>query len=205
MAVPWVRFPGWVERFEQRHTGAEWVVSTDNAHVQAPDGAWARCTIPFPPLSEQTLAGVLDHLSAPRQLGVLLVRRGGFAVGLARGPDFVAVKVGRRHVQGRTKAGGWSQQRFARRRDNQARQAFDAAADHAAQILSAEAGSLDLLVVGGDKPAVERVLVDPRLRRLDDVPRRWVPVSADPRRPALEAALQTARSLEIEVVDPTWH
>ena len=46
-------------------------------------------------------------------------------------------KVGQRHVQGRTKAGGQSQQRFARRRDNQARAAYEAAAEHAARILGA--------------------------------------------------------------------
>jgi hypothetical protein len=201
--VPWERFSGWVERFEKRHAGAQWTVSTDAAHVRAPDGAWARCPVPFPPLSEQTVAGLVDHLSVARRLGVLLVRRGGFAVALVSGSDMVAVKVGRRHVQGRTKAGGWSQQRFARRRDNQARLAFDAAADHAAQILGAEAASLDLLVVGGDKVAVEHVLGDPRLTRLDVVPRQWVQVSSDPRRAALDAALKSARSLEVEIVDPS--
>ena len=67
--------------------------------------------------------------------GVLLVRKGGFAVARLEGDRIVESKVGQRHVQGRTKAGGQSQQRFARRRDNQARQAYEAAADHAARIL----------------------------------------------------------------------
>ena len=62
-------------------------------------------------------------------------------------------------MQGRTKAGGQSQQRFARRRDNQARQAYEAAADHAARIL----GRVALPVVtGGDHAAVDEVLADPR-------------------------------------------
>ena len=67
--------------------------------------------------------------------GVLLVRKGGFAVARLERDRLVESKVGQRHVQGRTKAGGQSQQRFARRRDNQARQAYEAAADHAARIL----------------------------------------------------------------------
>ena len=67
--------------------------------------------------------------------GVLLVRKGGFAVARLAAERLVESKVGQRHVQGRTKAGGQSQQRFARRRDNQARQAYEAAADHAARIL----------------------------------------------------------------------
>jgi hypothetical protein len=73
-------------------------------------------------------------------------------------------KVGRRHVQGRTKAGGWSQQRYARRRDNQARKAFEAATEHAVRLLVAEHGGVDALVTGGDRAAVDAVLEDPRLR-----------------------------------------
>ena len=42
------------------------------------------------------------------------------------------------------------------------------------------------------------------LERLGDVPRLWVPVATDPRRAAVDAALQRARSVDIEVVDPTW-
>ena len=44
---------------------------------------------------------------------------------VVRGTEVVSSMVGRRHVQGKTKAGGQSQQRFARRRDNQARQAYE--------------------------------------------------------------------------------
>jgi predicted NBD/HSP70 family sugar kinase len=198
------RFPRWVERFDQRHLGAEWRVTSDVVEVHAPDGAWARGAIPFGPVADPTLAGLFAHLATARRLGVLLVRRGGFAVAHARGQQLVEVKVGRRHVQGRTKAGGWSQQRFARRRDNQARQAFDAAADHAVQILGPVAGSLDVVVLGGDRAAVDHVLGDQRLSRLNDVPRKWVPVSTDPRREALESAVASALSVELDVVDPTW-
>jgi peptide subunit release factor 1 (eRF1) len=42
---------------------------------------------------------------------------------VADGGRLTASKVDRQYVQGRTAAGGWSQQRFARRRDNQARAA----------------------------------------------------------------------------------
>ena len=72
----------------------------------------------------------------PRTGALLLVRKGGFAVARLAGERLVESKVGQRHVQGRTKAGGQSQQRFARRRDNQARQAYEAAADHAARLLA---------------------------------------------------------------------
>ena len=90
----------------------------------------------------------------------------------------VESKVGQRHVQGRTKAGGQSQQRFARRRDNQARQAYEAAADHAARILGPAASPA--LVTGGDHAAVDAVLADPRLGPVPVVG-PWLAVP-DPRR-----------------------
>ena len=97
-------------------------------------------------------------------------------------PGREASKVGQRHVQGRTKAGGQSQQRFARRRDNQARQAYEAAAEHAHRILT---GRLTALVCGGDRTAVEQVLADPRLRPLADA--AGGPVAGRPR-PAARGA-----------------
>ena len=91
-------------------------------------------------------------------------------------------------MQGRTKAGGQSQQRFARRRDNQARQAYEAAADHAARIL---AGRAALVVTGGDHAAVDEVLADPRLRHVTVVA-PWLAVP-DPRREVLDAAIVDAQ------------
>jgi hypothetical protein len=105
-------------------------------------------------------------------------------------------KVGQRHVQGRTKAGGQSQQRFARRRDNQARQAYEAAAEHAARILGHR---LTALVTGGDHAAVEAVLADPRLAGHPVVP-PWLAVP-DPRRGVLEAAVADACSVRMTVTN----
>ena len=89
-------------------------------------------------------------------------------------------------MQGRTAAGGWSQQRFARRREGQASVASQAAADVAVRILLAQ--PLDAVVTGGERTAVDAVLADPRLaplrplvtERLLDVP--------DPRLTVLQAA-----------------
>ena len=62
---------------------------------------------------------------------LLLLRRGGYGVGRAsQGGALAASKVGTRYVQSRTAAGGWSQHRFARRRDNQAAGLIDTAAAH---------------------------------------------------------------------------
>ena len=101
-------------------------------------------------------------------------------------------------MQGRTKAGGQSQQRFARRRDNQARAAYEAAADHAARIL---ADALDALVTGGDQAAVDAVLDDPRLSRVAE--RRtslWLAVP-DPRRAVLDQAVRDAVAVRVDVTN----
>ena len=116
---------------------------------------------------------------------------------MARLEDATTVesKVGQRHVQGRTKAGGQSQQRFARRRDNQARVAYEAAAEHAARILE----GVELVVTGGDHSAVEAVLSDRRLAALVVVP----PFLAvpDPKRGVLEQAVADACSVRIDVTN----
>ena len=125
---------------------------------------------------------------------MLLVRKGGFAVARMAGDAIAEHKIGQRHVQGRTKAGGQSQQRFARRRDNQARQAYEAAADHAARILRPGP-----LVTGGDHAAVDEVLADPRLRGVTVVG-PWLPVP-DPKRAVLDHAVSDAMSVRVEVVN----
>ena len=157
--------------------------------------------MPFgtPALSDPAEFGA--HVQRPWRLGVILVRRGGFAVAHVRGAEQIETKVGRRHVQGKTKAGGWSQQRFARRRDNQAKEAYEAAAGHAQRILGPVSKNLDLLVVGGDKAGVRAVLDDPRVQTLADVPQQWVTDVADPRRSVLDDVIGRVRSVRIEVVD----
>ena len=132
--------------------------------------------------------------AAPAVWGVLLVRKGGFAVARLAGPALAEHKIGQRHVQGRTKAGGQSQQRFARRRDNQARVAYEAAAEHAARILRPGP-----VVTGGDRAAVAEVLADPRLRGLTVV-EPWLDVP-DPRRQVLDRAIADAASIRVDVTN----
>ena len=64
----------------------------------------------------------------------------------------------------RSAAGGQSQQRFARRRENQAASAIGAAADTAVKVLVPYAERLDAVVLGGDRRAVTAARADPRLR-----------------------------------------
>jgi len=198
------RLAGFLDRFLDRHGAGSVVTSPDVVTVTAADGSLAECVVPFPPLQVDGSAaygGLVDHAQRQRRVGVVLVRRGGFAAGVFDGPRLVASKVGSRHVQGRSAAGGWSQQRFARRREGQARVAVRAAADTVAEVLLPRLEALDAIVAGGDRAACDEVLADPRLQPL--VPllapaRLEVP---DPRQRVLEATPGLFRAVRARVVD----
>ncbi len=188
------RVDTWVAGFHERH--GDGPVSRDAELVVAASAA------------DGSHADFSYFLHDP--LGVVLVRRGGYAVGLARDGRFLATKVGTRYVQSRTAAGGWSQHRFARRRDNQADALADAVAAHALRILlgdneSPGPGARDVprgLVVGGDRTLVSQVLADSRLRALADRPRRELYDLPDPRRDVLDRALERGRAVHIHLTEP---
>lgn len=187
--------------FNGRHGATALAVSAGALTGAGADGSTFTARLPF----GEEYAGLPDPAAFGAEAepaahwGVLLVRKGGFAVARLESERVVDAKVGQRHVQGRTKAGGQSQQRFARRRDNQARQAYEAAADHAARILDGldRAEPSGLLVAGGDHTAVHEVLADPRLRGLTVVG-PWLPVP-DPRRAVLEQAILDAQAIQVDV------
>ena len=195
LATGWCR---WVENFAARHGETSLAVEHGALTGAASDGSTFSARLPF----DASYAGAADAsafagaVSRPERWGVLLVRKGGFAVARLAHERVEEHKIGQRHVQGRTKAGGQSQQRFARRRDNQARQANEAAAEHAARILG---GGAMKVVTGGDHAAVDEVLADPRLRGLT-VTGPWLAVP-DPRRAVLDAAIADSLWVRIEVVN----
>jgi hypothetical protein len=201
VTVAWTRVAGWIERYDGRHAGTTWRVGPDSVSADSPDGSCAWFALPFPPVSDRSIPGVGAHLGQPWQIGLLIVRKGGFAVARAVGAETVDSKVGRRRVQGRAKAGGWSQQRFARRRDKQAREAYQAAAGYAKRMLLPHAGQLDLFVTAGDRAAVDAALASRDLAILRDLPQRDMPGVPEPTRQVLDCVLTAVRSVEVRVHD----
>jgi len=149
-------------------------------------------------------SGELDGLAAwampPMDLALILVRRGGYGVGRGHGPELVSHKVGTRYVQSRTAAGGWSQHRFARRRDNQADALVVSVIEHAQRVVLASPTSA--LIVGGDRSLVRDVLADARLARLVKLPRRELFDLPDPRLVVLQKALRRGRAVRILLSEP---
>ena len=196
--VPPARWERWCENFERSHGPTTYDVRDAALTGRAADGSHFVARLPFAGRYDglATPIALADAVVTPHDWGVLLVRKGGFAMARFAGLTMGESKTGQRHVQGRTKAGGQSQQRFARRRDNQARQAYEAAAEHAVRILG---GCRGPVITGGDRPAVDEVLADARLRDLV-VAGPWLPVP-DPRRRVLEQAVADASALQVDVVN----
>ena len=206
--VPPERLVSWIVTFTQRH--GEGSVSRDEAGATvtftAADGAAAECHPPFPPLrwtgEGDPAEAIAAHAVADRTVGVLLVRLGGYAVGVFAGspPRLVSSKTGSRPVHGRSAAGGWSQHRFARRRENQAATALRAAADAAAAIFGP--CRMDALVLGGDKRSVAGLRGDTRLASyLGLATDRFLTVP-DPRLAVLKETPRSYLAIRIRLTEP---
>jgi hypothetical protein len=136
------------------------------------------------------LGPLFEALAEDHVVAALLVRLGGYAVGVFDGERLVASKVGTRFVKGRHKQGGSSANRFRRRREEQERELIDAAAETAVRVLEPWRERIEHAALGGDRSAVDRVLEaraelgylreralprffavpDPRLRELERLP-----------------------------------
>jgi Actinobacteria/chloroflexi VLRF1 release factor len=116
---------------------------------------------------------LLEALDEDHLVAALLVRLGGYAVGVLEGERLVASKVGTRFVKGKHKKGGSSSNRFRRRRDEQARALIGSATETAVGVLEPWRDRVEWVALGGDRAAVRQVLADPRLA--------WVEAKALPR------------------------
>jgi hypothetical protein len=207
--VPPSRLVGWYTRFGERHGG---VVATSltatSVRVTAADGATATCAVPFGPLSTvgafdgMAVEPLVSHLARPRRIGLVLVRLGGHSVGVGVGGRIVLSRTGNRLVHGRSAAGGWSQHRFARRREGQAREALRAAATDVFDVLVPEVSTLDAVVLGGDRSALDELRADARLAKVFALAEPRVLDVPEPRRAVLDDAAARALAVEIVVRDP---
>jgi hypothetical protein len=207
--VPPDRLAGWFDRFSARHEGA---VATEVAkravRVVAADGATATATVPFGPLEAPSgtfdglvVDALLAHALVPRRIALVLVRLGGHSVGVARGGRVELSRTGRHLVQGRSAAGGWSQQRFARRRAGQARHALEDAAKDVFEVLLPRLSEVDAVVLGGDRRALDALGENRRLAPLFARAEPRVLEVGEPSRAVLDEAAVRALSVQVTLHD----
>ena len=143
---------------------------------------------------------LLVELFRDRLVAAVLVRLGGFAVGVFEGERLVASKVGSRFVKGRHKKGGSSSGRFRRRREEQARALIEAAAETAVRVLEPWRPKIEHVALGGDRRAVDSLLEDERLAWLAEkrLPRFFT--TEDPRQRTLERLPYDLYAAEVETI-----
>lgn len=166
------RLPRWVANFAERNGGiANHHAEGDAWTIESNEGTSASVIwtladgLPAGWLLDDDPRKAAEHLRdyalEPRRIAVLLARKSAYSVGVLADGRILASKTDTAYVQGKTKAGGQSQQRFARRRDGQAKAAEKRARDAVFAVLGN--AEFDALVTGGP---VEGILEDPRLAGL---------------------------------------
>jgi hypothetical protein len=205
------RIRGWFARFTLRHQNVRTVeLSTECLRVEAVDGATATAEVPFGPLLlaepvhelDSAIDTVLTHLALPRLVGLVLVRLGGHSIGIAQAGTVLVSTTDQLPVHGRNTAGGWSQQRFARRRIGQARVAVQHAAADVRRVLGPRVGELSAVVLGGDIQMLTALRAEPGLAEIFALARPRVLDVPEPRRAVLDEAARRVLALEILVREP---
>ena len=187
VSVAFARLPRWLDGFADNHGGLTTEADPDRVLVTAADGARVWIEVPFGPWEaprSRPLTALQLHLNRPRRIGVLLVRRGGYAAGVFAGASWSRPRSARptsrappRPVAGRSSATpgvGRTRPRPPSPRRPRWRSGS-----------CCRAAALVALICGGDRAAVDATLADPRLAPLLPL-RRAVPAGA--RSPAEGAA-----------------
>ncbi len=204
LRVPPERLGRWLDGVADRHGGFETTLADDGAVVViCADTTTVTLRAPFAWTPGPALLTSLTAAARqPRRAAVLLVRRGRWAVGVFDGADLVASKVDSRQVQGRTAAGGWSQQRFARRRAHQTDAVVGAAVETAVRVLLPHAEGLEAVFTGGDRGLVDDVLADRRLAPLAALRREPALAVGEPTKAVLVATPEQFRAVLVHIREP---
>ncbi|MFJ4229523.1 Vms1/Ankzf1 family peptidyl-tRNA hydrolase [Paenarthrobacter nicotinovorans] len=175
------RLHGWVERFTASHGTVAQDLDDGGLLLRAADGAKALLRAPWPADGRPGRGSTeLERLASlakqERALGVLLVRKGGYALAAASGPTILTTKSGSRFIDARTTA------------------------EHAARIFANH--RIEYLVTGGDRALVDQVLAQPSLKAVSGRTRLPFLDVQEPKSAALAKAAADACSIRISVTDP---
>ncbi|MEV7662247.1 Vms1/Ankzf1 family peptidyl-tRNA hydrolase [Paenarthrobacter sp. NPDC089316] len=178
--VPAARLQGWVDRFAASHGAVEQDLDDGGLLLRAADGAEALLRAPWPAEGRPGRGATeLDRLASlanqERGLGLLLVRRGGYAVAAASGSTVLASKSGSRFIDAKT------------------------VAEHAARIFSEH--RIEYLAPGGDRTLVDQVLAQQSLKDVAGRTRLAFLDVQEPKSALLPKAAADACSIRISVSD----
>lgn len=191
--VPAVRLPGWVDRFAAAHRGLAVQEDTDDGvSLRMVDGAVALLSPPWPDDGRpgrgvDLLERLASLASQERALGIVLVRRGGFAVGVSVGGVLRAHKVGSASARSRGADAGAA--------------VVERTRQEAGRVFAGQ--SFEYLATGGDKALVDAVLAAPTLRPQAGRPRLAPLAVADPNMAVLQKAATDFCAVRIQVTDGT--
>jgi hypothetical protein len=144
------------------------------------------------------LAPLLEEIARDHVVAAVLVRLGGYAVGVFDGERLVASKVGSRFVKNRHKKGGSSANRFRRRREEQARALIDDAAEVTERVLAPWRDRASFAALGGDRTAIDLVLAGrPSLAWLQERSLARFFTVVEPRQRVLEALPYDLYAVEV--------
>ncbi len=144
------------------------------------------------------VAPLLDEIARDHLVAVVLVRLGGYAVGVFDGGVLQVSKVDSRFVKNRHKQGGSSANRFRRRRGEQAKALIEEAAEVTARVLTPWRGRAHWVALGGDRGAIDLVLAERRelaWLRERSMPRFFT--VEEPRRRVLDALPYALYAVEV--------
>ena len=127
------------------------------ALIECEDGPQLQAAVapPFPisaPSEHDDLSALRAHITKPVTVGVILLRLGYYAIGVANDGALLVTKSGSRYVRGKHRAGGQSANRFKRNREKWIREFFDEACE-VARTRFAQAPGPIRLACDGRRPA----------------------------------------------------
>ena len=143
---------------------------------------------PFPITAaseDDGISALREHLARPVTVGIVLLRLGYYATGVARDEDLVVTKTGSRYVRGGHRAGGQSANRFRRNREKWVREFFDEACEVARTRFAQSPGPIGWLALGGDRQVLSRFLK--RCSYLSGLAERRTPWPVPVNRPGRDA------------------
>jgi hypothetical protein len=139
------------------------------------------------------LSPLIEFITTPRLVAIVLLRLGAYSVGLAKDGNVLITKSDTRYVKGQHKKGGQSQRRFERNREKWVRELFDKACRDFKDRISAHSRDIDYLALGGDRQVLNSFVKRcPEVAKLAD---RMLPVRLQVDRPNTTALKECVRGL----------